>query len=115
MQEPDILYNYENPANATKYDLINNFTKLEILVHGTVCLLACFQVRPLKEGKWTPLEFGKKRILRQLREKDRDSNQWKKERETADMVEKVIYSMENKLQGFENIWNTFLECLWKTK
>lgn len=56
-----------------------------------------------------------KKILRQLREKDRDSNQWKKVRERTDIVGKVIYSMENKLQGFENIWNTFLECLWKTK
>lgn len=76
-QELDILYNYENPSNATKYYLINNFIKQDILVHGTICLLAdnaCFTVGPLKKYKWINLELGKK-IIRQLREKDRDSNQ----------------------------------------
>lgn len=99
-QELNILYNYENPTNATKYYLINNFTKQEVLVHGTKYLLAhnaCFQVGPQKEYKWTALEFGVKKIWRRLREKCRDSNQWKKGRERADMVGKVIYSMENKL------------------
>lgn len=63
-QELDILYNYENPANATKYYLINNFTKQEILVHATICLLPhkpCFQGGLLKEYKLTPLEFGEKK------------------------------------------------------
>lgn len=50
-----------------------------------------------------------------MRLKDRETENRERKRERTDTVENVLHSMENKLQGFENIWNTFLECLWKRK
>lgn len=49
--------------------------------------------------------------IKTMRLKDRETENRERKRERTDTVENVLHSMENKLQGFENIWNTFLECL----
>lgn len=49
--------------------------------------------------------------IKTMRLKGRETENRERKGERTDMVENVLHSMENKLQGFENIWNTFLECL----
>jgi len=83
-------------------------------VCATIYLLAdnvCFQAGPLKEYKLTHLELRVNENIKTMRLKDRETENRERKRERTDTVENVLHSMENKLQGFENIWNTFLECL----